>query len=168
MINVISMLEANELLPCCRTEDSSLLAFSMLFVRRPLSAQPPSSLPAPTMAAAATAPKMRNVLASLDQQTLQLIIEALPIAQGLHAADNLRFAPLRQELLGLYGDDAAPNLLSPALLPCANRAAKGWWTRASCARSSTKWLPPKLPSSRRGLTPRRLCARMLSVLTARR
>ena len=74
------------------------------------------------MAAAATAPKMRNVLASLDQQTLQLIIDALPIAQGLHAADNLRFAPLRQELLGLYGDDDAPNLLSPALLPCASRA----------------------------------------------
>ena len=74
------------------------------------------------MAAAATAPKMCNVLASLDQPTLQLIIEALPIAQDLHAADNLRFAQRRQELLGLYGDDAAPNLLSPALLPCANSA----------------------------------------------
>ena len=86
------------------------------------SAHPSSSLPAPTMAAAAPAPQYSNVLASLDPQTLKLIIQALPIAQELHLADVQRFAPRRHELLQLYGDEAAPNLLDPELLRCAKSA----------------------------------------------
>ena len=74
------------------------------------------------MAAAAPAQRYCNVLASLEPQTLQLIIQALPIAQELFMADNQRFAPRRQELLQLYGDEAAPNLLEPELLRCAKAA----------------------------------------------
>ena len=74
------------------------------------------------MAAAAPAPHYCNVLAQLDPKTLKLIIQALPIAQELHLADVQRFAPRRQELLQLYGDEAAPSLLNPELLRCATRA----------------------------------------------
>ena len=44
------------------------------------------------------------------------------MAKELHAAENRRFAPIRQELLGFYGDDATPDFLDPMLLPCARRA----------------------------------------------
>ena len=71
---------------------------------------------------AADAPAPQRSLRSLDPQKLQLIIQALPIATELHAAENQCFAPLRQDLLALYGDEAAPNLLGPKLLLCAGRA----------------------------------------------
>ena len=86
------------------------------------SAHPSSSLPAPTMAAPAPAPLYCNVLAALDPARLQLIIQALPIAQELHIADVERFAARRRELLLLYGDEAAPRLLDPELLRCATKA----------------------------------------------
>ena len=74
------------------------------------------------MAAPAAAPKLCNVLSPLDATTMRLIREALPIAQELYEADNLRFDPLRAELLSLYGDDAAPQLREPRLLDVAMKA----------------------------------------------
>ena len=74
------------------------------------------------MAAPAAVPKLCNVLSPLDAKTMRLIREALPIAQELYEADNLRFDPLRADLLSLYGDDAAPQLREPRLLDVAIKA----------------------------------------------
>ena len=85
-------------------------------------ARPPCSHRAPAMATRSEAPKLRNVLSSLDPRRLQLILAALPIAHELYDANNERFISIRLELLALYGDEASPKLLNAEFPARANHA----------------------------------------------
>ena len=78
------------------------------------------------MAAPADVQKVCNVLSPLGAETLQLIRKAPPIAQEPYEADNARFAPLRSQLLALYGDGAAPKPPAPQLLVYANEDREDW------------------------------------------
>ena len=105
---------------------------------------------------AAEAPASRRSLHSLDPETKQLLAQAPPLAMELHTKENLRFDPLRQELLALYGDEAAPNLLDPRLLQCAGRARDARLVSDSFLYSLIDWvamakaaeLPPRTAAAK--------------------